>query len=182
MPRQACSFDRWTTACAVAMILASLPLRAQAPLPSFPALADSLRCTYERCALSFEEPVVFAGEPGTGRAVAGRFAIFRAPDLRERVAQSDSARRYAGLVIEHHTRGAAANTVGFLLMAASVVMLYDESEERLYPSTTAISLAIASSTASLYGRWELRESRRALARTIWWYNGELPRAGEPAAR
>ena len=182
MRRQPCSFTRWMRACAISGTLVAAPLRAQAPLPSARVVADSLRCTYERCALRFEEPEVLAGVPGAERVVAGRFAIFRAPDLRERVAQSDSARRYAGLVLEHHGRGTVAYTVGFLLMTASLVMLIDESDERPIPSATSIGLGIASSAASLYGQWELRESRRALARTIWWYNGELPRAHEPEVR
>ena len=144
---------------------AARPLRAQ---DAGCAAAPS----YDRCALRFEEPHIVVGQRGDRIARVGLFSV---PDLRPRVQGSDSAAAYAR---RFRARQLASNTglwasLGLSIGAGVVGAPAARRDDRMPPVVAAM---LGASVGSLvYAIYEQHRARAALARTMWWYNRDLPR-------
>lgn len=125
-------------------------------------------CTYDRCALRYEEPWIVAGQPGTR---VGRLGFLVAPHLVEYVRESDSALTWALRFERGHSAGQGLAAVGGLLSLGSFIWGLTGPDNAWGP----IALGVGGVAFDLAGGIKLRIARRDMERAIWWYNRDLPR-------
>jgi hypothetical protein len=152
----------------VAALLAAAPaLRAQAAQPPLAS------CSYAECALRVEPGRLFFGSPELLRGAAGqrvaRFGV-RGPDLQRIVAGSDSAVAHARTFRPHQRRAGLAALVGSLAGAAAVVVGINDGNDG-----AVLALSVGAAALGAYAGYEARLAARELSRSLWWYNGALPR-------
>ena len=157
-----------------ALALAALPLRAQTPDSARAGIAG---CTYDTCALRFEQGWFSTGVVRGAAGVRVARSGFLGYDLRDIVAGSDSASRWAR--VHRRDQGRAA-VLGIVAGAAVVVALYDpdryeDGNYRFPEEGWRIGTAAGGVVLGLVSTHFQMRAQRALARTIWWYNRELPR-------
>jgi hypothetical protein len=138
------------------------------------AAAQELPCTWDRCALRFEEPWLVAGASGER---VGRLGVFSVPPLAERVRGVDSAEAYALRFVQRQSTGTILSILGGAMVIGSYVWLYSEGSWSDGGSATTgpLVLLLGGAGVGLVGSLKLRSARHDMARAIWWYNRELPR-------
>jgi hypothetical protein len=130
------------------------------------------RCTYDRCALRFEEPYLVRGVDAER---VTRLAWWSPPRLTPIVQRSDSAVYHARLAEASYRRGVAAGAVGLVTAVAAIVWAAKRESEFRILDPGPLVLAIGADVIAIYGQHQFRQAQRSLARTIWWYNRDLPR-------
>ncbi|MFN2567350.1 MAG: hypothetical protein ABR499_20325 [Gemmatimonadaceae bacterium] len=153
--------NRIVLAAALASVLAPAAL-AQAP--------DG--CTYDRCALRFEEPFVVRGL-GAERLV--RLSWWSSPRLTPIMQRSDSALYHARLAEASQRRGVVAGGVSLVTAVAAAVWAANTESGFGIPDPEPFALLLGAEVIAIYGQFQLRDARRSLGRAIWWYNRHLPR-------
>jgi hypothetical protein len=157
---------------AAALVIAlgapAVGLAQQAAFPSPVAVtrADS-SCTYDRCALRLESGwwnrKIVRGGPGEQVARLGLFG-----DRVLAVVRGDSATYYARSYEGSSARGAAAFTIGSVLLLTPL--------SRHTPpdhSPREVTVMVSGFILQLVGAHYFHRAERSLSRALWWHNREL---------
>ena len=132
-------------------------------------------CTYDRCAIRVEQQRVVRGVPGAETDI-GRLGVWGAPRLTALVEQSDSARHYAALFERQYRTGVRMSLLGAAAGGTLLALGWQASTERDRQRLTVAAIPFLA--LGVYGDFRRSAGQRALSRAIWWYNRDLPRAGE----
>lgn len=125
-------------------------------------------CTYDRCALRIEGRNILQGREG--RRVA-RFRLFGTPQITPHVASSDSALAYARFFEHEDPRGRLLVSIGAL---TAIVALELDRQRGDFPTAWA-AVAGVGAGVEIWGVIKSQRATRALSKSIWWYNRDLPR-------
>jgi hypothetical protein len=152
------------TASAVPMVamllLYGAPLQAQ---------AAPRRCTYDACALRVQPPTLTTPQMlvrGTAGTEVVRLGLLE-PEVAPFVALSDSAVAHARVYDVLYDRGSIISITGTVVSIAAPFLLRGTMQK--------IAFTGAGVGLSVYGGVLTNRANDALARSIWWYNRELPR-------
>ena len=126
-------------------------------------------CTYDLCAMRVELGRIVVGQHGMQ---SYKLAPFSTPRLESRLATSDSARAYYTVFEDNHVPGNVWTLVGGLAMGFALAA---SSDPEWLSSEYTLGITIVGGIATLIGSRKVRKAQNALARSIWWYNRDLPR-------
>jgi hypothetical protein len=131
-------------------------------------------CTYDRCALRFEDPWMVAGQAGMR---VGRVGFLVSSHLAEWVRGSDSALAFAQRFEQRQSTGNILNVLGGLMVVGGYLWGMSESQWNGGGGNEAgpLILILGGAGIGIAGSLQIRAARRDLARAIWWYNRDLPR-------
>lgn len=129
-------------------------------------------CTYDSCALRIENAHVVAGQHG---AAIGRLGLISTPGLDDRLSLPDSAAAHYRIFKDNYVSGNLWSILGSVTI--TLVMISPAISGREFASSDAVITAgtIAGVVATIIGARKSSKAHAELARSIWWYNRELPR-------
>jgi hypothetical protein len=149
-----------TVAMATALLLHAAPLQGQ---------AAAARCTYDTCALRVQPPTLTTPQMLV-RGVAGTEVVrlgLLEPEVAPFVALSDSAVAHARVYDVLYDRGSIISLTGTVISIAAPILLQGTMQKIAF---TGAGLGL-----TVYGGVLTNRANDALARSVWWYNRELPR-------
>jgi hypothetical protein len=152
------------TSCTV-VTAASLLLHAAA----LQGQAAPRRCTYDTCALRVQPPTLTAPQMLV-RGVAGTEVVrlgLLEPEVAPFVTLSDSAVAHARVYDVLYDRGSIISLTGTVISIAAPILLRGTMQK--------IAFTGAGVGLTVYGGALTNRANDTLARSIWWYNRELPR-------
>ena len=100
----------------------------------------------------------------------GKLGLFRSLDIEQVVSRSPVAAAEARVYKINYMQGQIAALAGVAALASGIVL----SSNGANNASTPI-LIVGGGIATLWGAQHLNTAFRALSRSIWWYNRELPR-------
>jgi hypothetical protein len=154
-----------------AVMLASLAAASSNAQATDQARAAVSSCTYDRCAFRIEGIDIVQGMEG--RRV-GRIWPFGVPAMTQFVAGSDSAVKYARIFERDYPRGTAIGLVGAVMTGAALQGMFDDFPPSKVHEEWVAAFAVGLG-AGIWGGILEGRARRALSKSIWWYNRDLPR-------
>ena len=132
--------------------------------------APSVGCSYANCSLRLENANLIRGRD----EVLGRTTLFRTPRLAPVVAGVDSASAYARVFDREHSRSRWLAVAAGTMLGLGAGIAFDGANA----SARGVGLSLAGAGVALAGfGWRSNaRATQALSRTLWWYNGSLPRS------
>lgn len=131
--------------------------------------APTVACSYATCSLRLENAKLIRGHD----EVLGRTTLRGMPRLAPVVAHVDSARAYAHVFDREHSRSRWLALAAGAMLGLGAGIALDGADA---PSRgVGLSLAGAGVALAGFGWRSNARATQALSRTLWWYNGSLPR-------